>query len=94
MKSGYNNFEAILDQEGQRVERFGLDAMVVKRMIMTKNIHTLGLFLGQNNKDKMTTVFISMDGNSNLLINNSADISTVGKAFDFTRPCPTTCDPK
>ena len=92
MKSGYNNFEAILDQEGQRVERFGLDDMVVKRMLMTKYIHTLGLFLGKNNKVKMTTVFIGMDQSKNLLIDTSTDESTSGKAFDFTRPCPTTCD--
>ena len=93
MESGYANLEAALDQEGQRVERFGLDAMVVKRMLMTKKIHTLGLFLGQNNKDKMTTVFIGMDANNNLLIDNSTDISTAGKAFDFTSPCPSVCDP-
>jgi len=92
MKAAYNNFEATLDQEGQRVERFGLDAMVVKRMLMTKNIHTLSLFLGQNNKQKMTTVFIGMDTNNNLLIDASTDISTAGKAFDFTQPCPSTCD--
>lgn len=92
MKAAYSNFEATLDQEGQRVERFGLDAMVVKRMLMTKNIHTLGLFLGKNNKEKMTTVFVGMDFNNNLLIDESTDISTAGKAFDFTEPCPSTCD--
>jgi len=92
MQEGYNNFEAILDQEGQRVERFGLDAMVVKRMLMTKNIHTLGLFLGKNNQEKMTTVFIGMDKENNLLIDASTDISTAGKAFDFTAPCPNDCE--
>ncbi|PHS04340.1 MAG: hypothetical protein COA88_13620 [Kordia sp.] len=92
MKSAYNNFEASLDQEGQRVERFGLDAMVVKRMLMTQNIHRLGLFLGQNKKQKMTTVFIGMDQGNNLLIDASTDISTAGKAFDFTSPCPSFCD--
>jgi len=92
MKRSYTNFEATLDQEGQRVERFGLDAMVVKRMLMTKNIHTLGLFLGKNKKQKMTTVFIGMDANNSLLIDNSTNVSTAGKAFDFTHPCPSTCD--
>jgi len=92
MKSGYNNFEAILDQEGQRIERFGLDAMVVKRMLMTKNISTLGLFLGKNNKEKMTTVFIGMDQDKNLIIDASTDELTSGKAFDFTHPCPSDCD--
>ena len=91
MKVAYNNFEAILDQEGQRVERFGLDAMVVKRMLMTKNINTLGLFLGKNKKEKMTTVFIGMDQGNNLLIDASTDISTAGRAYDFTRPCPPDC---
>jgi len=94
MKAAYNNFEAVLDQEGQRVERFGLDAMVVKRMLLTQNINRLGLFLGKNKKQKMTTVFIGMDANNNLLIDANTDISTGGKAFDFTHPCPTTCDPK
>ena len=92
MKQGYNNFETILDQEGQRVERFGLDAMVVKRMLMTKSINTLGLFLGKNNKEKMTTVFIGMDQDKNLLIDTSTNESTSGKAFDFSEPCPNTCD--
>jgi len=92
MKRAYTNFEATLDQEGQRVERFGLDAMVIKRMLMTKSIHTLGLFLGKNKKQKMTTVFIGMDANNSLLIDNSTNVSTAGKAFDFTYPCPSTCD--
>jgi len=92
VKKAYRNFEAVLDQEGQRVERFGLYTMVVKRMLMTKNIHTLGLFLGKNDKEKMTTVFIGMDKDNNLLIDSSTDISTAGKAFDFSQPCPTTCD--
>lgn len=92
MKKAYRDFEALLDQEGQRVERFGLDVMVVKRMLMTQNIHTLGLFLGKNNKEKMTTVFIGMDQDRNLLINTSTDESTSGKAFDFTHPCPSDCD--
>lgn len=92
LQDGYNNFEAILDQEGQRVERFGLNAMVVKRMLKTKDIQTLGLFLGKNKKEKMTTVFIGLDMDNNLLINANTDSSIAGKAFDFTSPCPSECD--
>ncbi|WP_298511768.1 hypothetical protein [uncultured Kordia sp.] len=93
MEKAYDNFEAALDQEGQRVERFGLDVMVVKRMLTTHNIHSLALFLGKNKKQKMTTVFIGKDKKGNLLINKSTDASTAGKAYDFTHPCPTECDP-
>lgn len=91
MKKAYDTFEATLDQEGQRVERFGLDVVVVKRMLATGNIHSLALFLGQNKKQKMTTVFIGKGKKGNLLINNSTDISKAGRAFDFTDPCPNTC---
>ena len=92
MNDAYRNFEVILDQGEQRVERFGLDAMVVKRMLMTKNINTLGLFLGINKKEKMTTVFIGMDSNNNSLINASTDVSYAEKVFDGTLPCPDACD--
>ncbi|WP_298511224.1 hypothetical protein [uncultured Kordia sp.] len=92
MKKAYNTFEATLDQDGQRVERFGLDVVVIKRMLATDNIHSLALFLGKNKKQKMTTVFIGKGKKGNLLIDNGTDISTAGRAFDFTDPCPNTCD--
>ncbi|WP_046755822.1 hypothetical protein [Kordia jejudonensis] len=91
MKKAYDDFEETLDQEGQRVERFGLDVIIVKRMLMTHDINSLGLFLGKNKQGKMTTVFIGKDKNDNLLIDAQAAESTAGMAFDHTLPCPQQC---
>ncbi len=87
----YDNFEEYLMYEDQRVERFGLQKVVIKRILMTRYIHSMALFLGVNKKEKITTVLIGKDKNGNLLI-NKGDINTGGRAFDFTEPCPSACD--
>ena len=93
MDKAYSNFEQLLLHDGERVERFGLNPVIVQRMLNTKGINTLALFLGQNYNDKLTTVFIAKDKGGNLLIDDSDDVNTSGKAFDFTQPCPNFCDP-
>lgn len=92
MQKAYNQFEETLQHDGERVERFGLDALVVRRILMTTNIHSLGLFLGKNNEQKMTTVFIGKDKNGTLLIDDSSDLDGALSAFDFTSPCPDACE--
>jgi hypothetical protein len=91
MQDAYNNFESVLDQEGQREERFGLDVDVVKRILNTADMNSLGLFLGINNKQKMTTVFIGKDKKGQLLIGENSKKERVS-AHDFTEPCPDACD--
>ena len=85
------DFEQSLLQDGQRVERFSLNPGIVQRILNTKNIHSLALFPAQNDKEKLTTVFIAKDKGGNLLIDDSQDITTAGRAFDFTTPCPNNC---
>ncbi|AXG71537.1 hypothetical protein KORDIASMS9_03794 [Kordia sp. SMS9] len=93
MQNSYDNFEAIIDQSGQRIERFGLDANVVQRILHIDNIHSLGLHLGVNNNQKMTTVFIGKDKHGKLLLGgNTKNINDEGDPFDFSKPCPNDCN--
>ncbi len=88
MREGYENLEESLDHGGMRVERFGMETIVVKRMLQTNNIHSLALFLGKNNTHKMTTVFVGKDSYGNLLIDANSPSSTAGRVYDLTTPCP------
>ncbi len=91
MNRAYTNFEAGLIYDGERARRFGLESAIVKRILATKDAHSVALFLGENKNQKITTVFIAKDSKGNLLINDNSDINTSGRAFDFTRPCPSDC---
>lgn len=91
MKSSYNliNFKNAIDQQGHRVERFGLEVAVVRQIVSVKNIYSLALFLGRNNIQKMTAVFIGKNIKCNFIIDYNSD--SPAKVHDFTKPCPTTC---
>lgn len=86
--ASFTNFEATLTYDTFRIERFGINALVIKQILQTKGVNTLALFLGINNLGKRTTVLMAKDSTGNLLINN-----TNARAFDFTNPCPPYCDP-
>lgn len=96
MDKTYNNnsFEKGLTSKGQRVESIGFDAVVIQRILNTKGAESIALFLGANKKQKFTSVLIAKDKNGKLIINNSTDIQTSGRAFDEGHrypPFPSNC---
>jgi hypothetical protein len=93
MNKASNNFKKGLTSKGLRVESIGFDAVVIDRILNTKGAKSIALFLGQNKKQEITTVLIAKDSDGNLLINNSSDIQTSGRAFDdgHRRPPSPSC---
>jgi len=88
------DLENALTQEGFRVERFGYDVAIVKRMLLTHDIDRLALFFGTNKNQKLTTVFIAIDKYDELIIDANMDAPTSGRAFDFSLPRPPCCSPE
>ena len=88
----FNAFESAFMHDGLKVERFGLEAVVLQRILQTHDMESLALFLGLNKTQKMTTVLIAKDTMGQLIMDSGGDIFTNGSAWDFTEPCPTMCD--
>lgn len=90
-----NSFEKGFRKQGVRVERIGFDAVIIQRILNTKGAESIALFLGVNKKQAFTTVLIAKDKNGKLLINNSTDLQTSGRAFDegHRRPPPPSGQP-
>jgi len=84
MNKAYNNdsFEKGFRKQGIRIDRIGFDAPVIQRILNTESAKSLTLFLGANKKQEFITILIAKDKNGELLINNSTDIETSGRAFD------------
>lgn len=85
---------AAITNSGIRYRYYSLEKEVVADMIAPQNVASIGLFLGLNAENELTTVFLQKD-NSDLLILNSnlsssRDIND-GDVFDFTSPCPDWC---
>ena len=80
------NINEITSYNGDRIRHFAYTPEVVKDMIANP-AEGFSLSLGVNQEDKLTTVFIPLQGNE--VINTKEG----GSAYDFTQPCPNTCDP-
>ena len=80
------NIDEITSYNGDRIRHFGYTPEVVKDMIANP-AEGFSLSLGVNEEHKLTTVFIPLYKNQVLSTKEG------GSAYDFTLPCPTTCDP-
>ncbi|MNT81950.1 hypothetical protein D3C72_2216090 [compost metagenome] len=94
-----NDLDAVTSYGGQRIHHFSLETVVVQDMIKNANTANVGLFLGLNSEGKVTTVFIGLDKDNNIRTNSSTRkggevTATADDVYDFTAPCPPTCDPK
>lgn len=85
-----SELDEVTSYNGLRIHHFSLDKEVVLDMVMMNRAANIALFLGLNDKGKMTTVFMGLDGENNLILPSPGaredDLS--GKIYDFTRPCP------
>ncbi|WP_299678108.1 hypothetical protein [uncultured Dokdonia sp.] len=86
----YDSFEKGFTKQTVRVERIGFGKPVIQRILNTKDSKSIALFLGINKQQEIITILIAKDKNGNLIIDNSNDIETSGRAFDHggRRPPP------
>lgn len=95
--------ESLISYEGKRIRYFSLPKQIVSDMTASSNVSAIALFLGVNEKEKLTTVFIQKTYNGNLLLkkehhffgpttNGNEDDDNEGNIYDFTEPCPSLCD--
>jgi hypothetical protein len=95
--------ETLISYEGKRIRYFSLPKQIVNDMTASSNVNAIALFLGVNDKEKLTTVFIQKTHDGNLLLkeehhflgsttNENDDDNNEGNIYDFTKPCPNLCD--
>lgn len=95
--------ETLISYEGKRIRYFSLPRQIVDDMTASSNVNAIALFLGVNDKEKLTTVFIQKRHDGNLLLkeehhflgsttNGNEDDDNEGNIYDFTKPCPSLCD--
>jgi hypothetical protein len=95
--------ETLISYEGKRIRYFSLPKQIVNDMTASSNVNAIALFLGVNDKEKLTTVFIQKTHDGNLLLkkeqrflgattNENEDDNNEGNIYDFTKPCPSLCD--
>lgn len=92
-----HRIEALITYNNERIRYFSMPKEVVQKMVASQKVTSIALFLGLNNKNKLTTVFIQKNSTGYLLLNNSYNKSTTdpsnteGNIYDFTSPCPDIC---
>jgi hypothetical protein len=77
---------------GERINYYNLEKEVVQAMIDNTNTTSVGLFLGLNGEDKLTTVFIGLNKENKIRSSSPTAKDAVDEVYDFTMPCPNTCD--
>ena len=88
------DIENLITDDGIRFKYYSLEKEVVLDMLSTDRVASIGLFLGLNAENKLTTVFLTKDSLDNLIVHplNKNDVGEGGNAYDFTNPCPDACD--
>ncbi|WP_299439121.1 hypothetical protein [uncultured Aquimarina sp.] len=77
----------VTSYNGMRIRHFAIEPVVVKHMIALES-EAINLSWGINPENKLTTVFVPVfDGTIQTKTGGSKS------AYDFTNPCPPSCDP-
>ncbi|WP_299311209.1 hypothetical protein [uncultured Aquimarina sp.] len=87
-KSG-TDINEVTSFNGMRVRHFSIEPKVVSHMI-DQGAAFINLSWGINPENKLTTVFVPTTNNS---IEAATKNRSNGPVYDFTEPCPNTCDP-
>ena len=90
-----NNLNELTSYDGNRIHHFSIDLMVIKDLLNIQQISKMGLTIGINPENKITTVLYALDGNNSVIIPTAVGNfeTSGGVIYDFTRPCPKACDP-
>ncbi len=89
------DIEDAITDNGIRYRYYTLQKEVVADMITSNKVNSIALFLGLNAHNELTTVFLQKDKNDELILlknNQFQKNNKEGNAYDFTSPCPNTCD--
>lgn len=84
----------IVSYDNNRIKHFSIEKEVINEISHFTNFNYLGVILGVNPEGKLTTVLVGLDENKNIILPSS--LSKTGESnggiYDFTQPCPSTCD--
>ncbi|MFC7773800.1 hypothetical protein [Flavobacterium sp. GCM10027622] len=87
--------EDVVSYDMERIRHFSIEKEVITEIAKSNGFKYLGVFFGINPEGKLTTVLVGLDENKNIILPSSLsrDASELGGVYDFTKPCPNTCDP-
>lgn len=80
--------------KNDRIHHFSIKKEVIQDLISIQNVSNIGLFIGVNPENKITTVLGGLNSNNKIIIPiSSGNFSTrTGVIYDFALKCPDVCD--
>ena len=84
----------IVSYNMERIRHFSIEKEVITEIAKSKRFKYLGVLLGINPEEKLTTVLIGLDENESIIESSSLsrDANEFLSVYDFTKPCPDTCN--
>ncbi len=88
-----SNIDEVTSYNGERIRHYSMDAEMVAHMAGLP-VQYINLSWGLNKESKLTTVFVTVTGNSVKLLNKGDEggDGQEGGVYDFSHPCPPLCD--
>lgn len=89
-----SNLNATVSYDNLRINHFSIEKEVINEISHFTHFSYLGIFLGINPEGKLTTVLVGLDENKTIILPSkfSKTVDNSGGIYDFTKPCPSTCD--
>lgn len=86
----------IVSYDGVRINYFSIEKEVIAAISKSSNFQYLAVLLGVNPEGKLTTVLLGLDSDKTFSFSTSSSKNSLdsGAIYDFTRPCPSACDPE
>lgn len=83
------DLEGVTSYDGKRIQRFIIEVEIINEIVRKGDVASVGLFLGLNDKGKVTTYFMGMDLNNTVKQRfTSKGATVVSEVYDGGRPCP------
>ncbi|MGX7668966.1 hypothetical protein [Flavobacterium pedocola] len=89
------DLDNVVSYDNLRINHFSIEREVIENMSNLPDFKSLGIVFGINPQGKLTTVLLGLNGNQSVILasEESKLEAEDPSVFDFTKPCPNTCDP-
>ncbi|WP_136668976.1 hypothetical protein [Flavobacterium sp. H122] len=92
------DINTIVSYDGVRINHFSIEKEVIDEISKSSKFEYLGILLGINSEGKLTTVMLGLDKEKNFVFFSSSTSKYTNDdpeaIYDFSKPCPNTCDPQ
>lgn len=88
------DLNATVSYDNVRINYFSIEREIIDDITKFSGFEHLGVLLGVNLEGKLTTVLLGLDKDGNFAVfsDEAKDSDDIPPLFDFTKPCPNTCN--